>query len=228
MSEGLFDLSHEYDEMLQRGLALSGENKDFFASGRIRDMRAQLPPGFEPLRILDFGCGIGGTARALAEVFPRAEVVGVDSAEKALAHARERADEARVTFRALQDFSVEGSFDLCHVNGVFHHIDPKDRLRAVRLIHRALRPGGRFSFFENNPWNPGTRLVMSRIPFDRDAKLLSARKARRLLEDGGFRASPPRFLFYFPRPLAFLRGVEPYLTGLPLGAQYHVHAVKDQ
>ena len=58
---------------------------------------------------------------------------------------------------------------------------PARRARRRRRARSgdALRPGGLFAFWENNPWNPGTRLVMSRIPFDRDAITLSA------LERGG-------------------------------------------
>ena len=43
------------------------------------------------------------------------------------------------------------------------------------------RPAGYFALFENNPWNPGARLVMRRIPFDRDAIMLSPRHAARML-----------------------------------------------
>ena len=45
------------------------------------------------------------------------------------------------------------------------------------FVRQGLRPGGVFALWENNPWNPGTRLVMRRIPFDRNAVLLSARAA---------------------------------------------------
>ena len=97
------------------------------------------------------------------------------------------------------------------------------------MIHRALKPGGRFALMENNPWNPGTRLVMDRIEFDRGAVPLSPPQARRLLIAGGFgRCAPARFLFYFPRPLAFLRFSEPWLARIPLGAQYYFLATRTQ
>ena len=48
---------------------------------------------------------------------------------------------------------------------------------ALRCIRRLLRPNGIFALWENNPWNPGTRLVMRRIPFDRDASLLTPASA---------------------------------------------------
>jgi SAM-dependent methyltransferase len=113
------------------------------------------------------------------------------------------------------------------VNGVFHHIEPPERPAAVRAIFKSLAPGGHFALFENNPWNPGTRMVMRRIPFDRDAVTLSHLETRTLLRQGGFKISgSTRFLFYFPRFIRFMRIIEPALTGLPLGAQYYVTGVK--
>jgi hypothetical protein len=81
-----------------------------------------------------------------------------------------------------------------------------------------LKPGGWFCFWENNPWNPGTRIVMSRIPFDRDAVTLSAPQASRLLRAAGFTVVTTDFLFIFPNFLRHCRPVEPWLCRLPLGA----------
>jgi SAM-dependent methyltransferase len=224
MSEGLFDLSEEYDRMLAQGLALSGESKPFFIAGRVRELTVRLPSGFRPRRVLDFGCGTGDTVRALHEAFPEADVVGVDTARNALDYARRQATSGRGSFIELSDLAAQAPFDLCYVNGVFHHIAPVQRPEAMRLIRRVLRPGGRLALFENNPWNPGTRLVMAQIPFDRDAEPLSALVARRLMRDAGFHVDDTRFLFYFPRALARLRFAEPWLGRLPLGAQYLVSA----
>jgi len=76
------------------------------------------------------------------------------------------------------------------------------------------------AFWENNPWNPGMRYVMSRIPFDRDAVTLTAPETRRLLQAGGFEVLRTDFLFIFPRVLSWFRCVESLMTQLPLGAQY--------
>lgn len=225
MSE-LFELSEQYAEMLQRGIQLSGEKQDFFIAGRVQHLTRSLPPGFGPRRVLDFGCGTGNTTPYLAAAFPQTEIVGVDTAENALAWATARYGSPGVTFCRVADLDRQEPFDLCYSNGVFHHIEPADRPAALRLVRNALRSGGVFALFENNPWNLGTRLVMSRIPFDRDAKPLSPTKASLLLRSAGFSPAPVRSLFYFPRPLSFLRFTEPCLSYLPLGAQYCVLASK--
>lgn len=226
-SAELFDKSREYEEMLDRGLRLSGESKDFFMEGRLRDLAGQLPSDFRPRRILDFGCGIGDTSAHLAALFPDAEVMGIDTARNAVAHAVETHGSERVRFGLVGEFAEEERYDLCYTNGVFHHIPLAERLGAVRTVLRALVPGGRFALMENNPWNPGTRLVMHRIEFDRDAITLSPPEATGLLREAGFAdTAPARFLFFFPRFLAFLRFAEPWLAGVPLGAQYYVLATK--
>ena len=227
MEEVLFDLSAEYREMLDRGIRLSGESQEFFIRGRVVSLQARLPVEFAVRRVLDFGCGIGAGTAYLAEAFPNAAIVGVDTSGNALDYARDQFGSRRVSFRVLEELERESAFDLCHVNGVFHHIEPASRAGAIASIRGALRPGGRLALFENNPWNPGTRMVMSRIPFDRDAITLSPPEARRLVRAGGFTGPAASWsLFYFPRPLAFLRFTEGALSHLPLGAQYCILAAK--
>jgi len=226
MREALFDLSDEYDAMLNRGISLSGENRAYFIAGRIRDLKAQLPVARLPRRILDFGCGAGETTEQLLTHFQGAEVVGIDTSENALKAATRRYGSGRVRFQTIDEFRGREDFDVCYVNGVFHHIEPPDRSAALQIIYRSLAPGGYLALFENNPWNPGARLVMHRIPFDRDARPLSPIETKRLLGTAGFRGLTVRSLFYFPRPLSWLRFLEPFLVRLPLGAQYYVLAVK--
>jgi SAM-dependent methyltransferase len=227
VEEVLFDLSDEYRHMLNQGIRLSGESQEFFIRGRLESLESRLPRDFVVRRVLDFGCGIGTATRHLAERFPNAEVMGVDTSVNALHYAQQRYGSERVRFRGLTELAQEGDFDLCFVNGVFHHIEPGIRTDAVQNIHRALRSGGRLALFENNPWNPGTRMVMNRIPFDRDAITLSPPQAKQLLRVGGFTKPFINWsLFYFPRPLALLRFTERALSHLPLGAQYCVLAAK--
>ncbi len=215
--------------MLGQGLSLSGEGKAFFIHGRLNDLRRRLPATFHPRRILDFGCGTGDTAPLLAACFPSAEVVGCDASAAMLDRARRAHGSARISFCEVAALDTLAPVDLCYCNGVFHHIPPAERPGALSRIRGSLRPGGYFALFENNPYNPGTRLVMHRIPFDRGARMLSPRTARRLLAAAGFEwVSPPRFLFCFPRCLAPLRRLEHSLAGLPLGAQYGVLARRER
>lgn len=225
MSQELFDEAAGYDEMLNRGLRLSGEDKAFFVEGRLARLRAVLPAGWSPAEILDFGCGTGDTSTRLLERFRGAHVVGIDVSAGALDHARQHHGSDDVSFFDVDSFEAPATFDLCYSNGAFHHIEPAERPRVLRRLWELLRPGGLLAVFENNPWNPGTRLVMRRVPFDRGAQTIAAVRMARLLGAAGFEVvGRPRHLFVFPAPLKALRVVEPALERLPLGAQYLVLA----
>jgi SAM-dependent methyltransferase len=210
-----------YEEALGRGLALSGEDKEFFAQGRVRWLADRVGSlGAHP-RVLDFGCGTGTAVPFLARELDAPTIVGTDLSEDSLAIARsEHGDIAH--FVPLSELGSEKPYDLVYCNGVFHHVPPVERPGVIRLIFSVLRPGGVFSLWENNPYNPGTRWVMSRIPFDRDAVLLHPGEARRLATSEGFDVLGTDFLFIFPGFLAPLRRLEPSLAHLPLGAQYQV------
>ncbi len=221
-----FENRSEYEFDLNQSLRISGENSQYFLRGRVLDLANQLGPNRTPSRILDYGCGTGDTTAFLAETFPQADVIGFDPAEGAIRDARSHHGSDRVHFEFGAELPAGERFDLCYVNGVFHHIEPSKRGAVVRRIHDSLCVGGHFALMENNPWNIGARIIMSRIEFDRDAIPLSPREAERLLRDGGFECGKVRSLFFFPGPLAIFRFLEPSLARLPLGAQYYYLATK--
>jgi SAM-dependent methyltransferase len=217
------DYAADYDAALARGVSVSGETKDFFAQGRVDWLARRLAQlAFTPRAVLDFGCGTGSAAPFLGALPGTASLLGVDVSEQSIAQAQKLHGSAKRRFALASDHRPDGSFDLAFCNGVFHHIPPSERVSAVDYVRRALRPGGLFAFWENNPWNPGARYVMSRIPFDRDAIMVAAPEARRLLSAAGFEIVCTDFQFLFPRALKALRGLEPAMARLPLGAQYQV------
>lgn len=215
--------SNSYGEALHSGLKVSGESQEFFAKGRIDQVALRLGRlGFRPGRILDFGCGQGASTPMLRDVLGAASATGVDvSAELLRAPAEENSD-PRIAYSTIEDLPPREAFDLAYVNGVFHHILPRDRPGAIDYVFRSLCPGGLFALWENNPWNPGTRIVMKRIPFDRDAQMLSIGSASKLARDAGFEIMAVDSLFFFPRALRALRRFEQALSATRLGAQYLV------
>jgi SAM-dependent methyltransferase len=222
MTSEFDEYAASYDTALNQGLALSGESKDYFARQRVRWLAAHLSDlGVSPA-VLDYGCGTGGTSRELLDQLHARVVVGVDTSRDSLDLARQAHLDPRLQFNSMSDLEPAGGFEVAYCNGVFHHVEPDRRLEALAYVHRSLSDGGSFGFFENNPWNPGTRLVMRRIPFDRDAKLLSPPHARALLARAGFEIVRTDFLFFFPRVLSALRPLEARLARVPAGAQYMV------
>ena len=229
MTSGFDDYAGNYDSALNEGLSLSGESKEYFAHERVRWLAARLSDlGVQPSHVLDYGCGTGGTSLELLEQLNPRMVVGVDASHASLDVARQVHAAPRLQFKTTSELEPSGQFELAYCNGVFHHVEPGQRLAAAGYVHRSLSTGGYFSFWENNPWNPGTRLVMRRIPFDRDAKLLSPRQARDLLTRAGFEVLRTDFLFLFPRALSALRPLEARLARIPAGAQYMVLCRKSE
>lgn len=220
MKEELFDLTQEYEAMLNRGISLSGEDMFFFIGGRLTAVQAWLQGKGPVLNCLDFGCGLGHTTKRLASSLG-AQCTGVDTSENALEMAQQGNGGPNIRYLSLSALDGDPTqYDVCYVNGVFHHIAPAERPDALALIHRKLRPGGRLFLFENNPWNPGARMVMSRIPFDRDAIMISPRQAGGLLRGTGFEIEAVRSYFFFPHSLKVLRFLDSVLCRSPLGAQY--------
>ena len=215
--------AENYDAALAKGISVSGEDKAFFARGRIQFLKALLEPmGFQPRNLMDYGCGTGSATPYLRDTFDIQTLIGVDVSLPSLRIAEQRYRFEGSRFVPVQDYRPQQTLDLAFCNGVLHHIPPAERLECVRYIFDALRPGGLFALWENNPWNPGTRYVMSRCPFDDDAITLTPPEAKRLVAETGFEVLRTDFLFIFPRFLAPLRGLEPKVSRLPLGAQYQV------
>ncbi|MGH9368534.1 MAG: class I SAM-dependent methyltransferase [Thermoanaerobaculia bacterium] len=213
----------DYDELLNRGLAVSGEDASYFARRRIAWLAACLErAGERPASVLDYGCGHGSSAPLLQEGLGAARVVGVEKSKGLLEAALATHVSDRIHFVERDACVPDGTFDLAFCNGVFHHIAPAQRPVEARFLFDALRPGGLLAFWENNPWNPGARYVMSRIPFDRGAEPVSFLAAGRLLRGQGFSVLRADHLFLFPRVLRALRPLEPFVSRLPLGAQYQL------
>ena len=220
-----------YEQQLQLGLSLSGESADYFVSGRVamfERLLAQFQLG-SPSEIMDFGCGVGNAAQSLLASFPTANLSGLDCSRESLSIAERKHASLPAIANRLRWLSADAqvepmTFDAVYTSGVFHHIVPSQRQAELSKIYRSLKPGGVFGLFENNPWNPGTRWVMSRIPFDHDAICLSPIETRRILRDAGFEVLTTRYLFFFPRVLSRLRCLERLLSRFAMGAQFVVLA----
>ncbi len=96
------------------------------------------------LRVLEIGCGLGTDGAQFARA--GADYTGVDLTDAAVSLARKcfevygLSGEFRTADAENLDFADE-SFDLVYSHGVLHHTP--DTARAVREVHRVLRPGGR-------------------------------------------------------------------------------------
>lgn len=142
--DGSVDLNPQHrqmaDESMVRNLAVQAE--------AIWPQEAELVRRYGlsgDIRILDAGCGTGECAWRLAELFPRAEVLGVDIIEHHLELARARLARfgSRLAFDNRSIFELglpEASFDLTVCRHVIQSI-PKVEGVLAELV-RVTKPGG--------------------------------------------------------------------------------------
>lgn len=212
--------AERYEAALAEGLNITGEDSAYYAKGRIDVLASMLDRKTpkEIRRILDFGCGTGGSCPWVTQTWPQADYVGYDVSKDSINVAKQRHKSANISWTS--ETENLGLFDLVLTNGVFHHIEPDERSGALEVVCKSMRADGAFAFFENNPWNPGTRYIMNRVEFDRGAILISPRQAKHLLRKNHLEPQQFASLFYFPAALSLLRPLEGLLRGVPLGGQY--------
>ena len=100
-------------------------------------------------RIVDIGCGIGRLSTALAEVYPDAEVWGLDVGGPLVRYAHLRARELATPVHFAQRLAedtkfADGSVDLVTAYILFHEVSPEAAVAICREVFRILRPGGVF------------------------------------------------------------------------------------
>jgi cyclopropane-fatty-acyl-phospholipid synthase len=116
--------------------------------------KLEIKPG---MRVLDIGCGWGGTAKFVAERC-QAEVVGVTISEEQARLARRLCEGLPVTIR-IQDYrELEGRFDRILSVGMFEHVGHKNYRRFMELARSLLAPGGLLLLHTIGRNDPAVRL----------------------------------------------------------------------
>jgi len=145
---------------------------------------------FKPqMQILDVGCGLGGAAFLMEELFD-AHVHGIDLSRNMIEIAQLRREEARmahaVTFEHadILRYAPSIGYDLVHSRDVFLHIHDKAGLFAA--IKRCLRPGGLLLFSDYLCRARARSADFEAYIQSRGYDLRSLDEYRALLEQAGF------------------------------------------
>lgn len=106
-------------------------------------------PDWQPRRVLDIGSTVGHNAVPIAQAFPDAEVIAIDTAAASLRYAAARAAGLGVrNIRFVQangeDLSrwADGHFDWVQTTMFLHELSSKALPRILAESHRVLAPGG--------------------------------------------------------------------------------------
>ena len=120
--------------------------------------KLELQPG---MRVLDIGCGWGGTAGFIAERYD-VEVVGVTVSDRQATYAKEQCRGLPVDIR-LQDYrKIDETFDRVLSIGMFEHVGYKNYAGFMRIVRNCLKDdeslfllhtiGSNRSGAVNDPW----------------------------------------------------------------------------
>ena len=106
-------------------------------------------PDWQPKRILDIGCTVGHNAVPLAQAFPDAEVIAIDTAAPSLRYGHARAQALgvkNIIFRQMnaEDLAefADASFDWVQTTMFLHELSGKALPRIIEEGARVLAPGG--------------------------------------------------------------------------------------
>jgi cyclopropane-fatty-acyl-phospholipid synthase len=124
---GLWENANTLDQAQEAKLALISK-------------KLNIQPG---MRILDIGCGWGGTAQYIAERF-QVNVVGITVSEEQKKYAKILCRGLPVEIH-LQDYrNLTGTFDRILSVGMFEHVGYKNYASFMQVVHRCLKNGGLF------------------------------------------------------------------------------------
>jgi ubiquinone/menaquinone biosynthesis C-methylase UbiE len=108
---------------------------------------------------LDVCCGTGAGMRLLRPLC-RHKVVGIDFSSGMLQQARLKLEKTQGTAKVefvkadVLQMTFHEDFDVATCFGALGHILPSDQSKFLQLIHRALKPGGRFVLYTDYPPPP--------------------------------------------------------------------------
>jgi len=228
MDKAEFDkFANEYHVLHARNISASGEDPEFFSEYKVRDIQAEMKRrGITPDSAVDFGAGVGNSLPWMRKYLPATKVTCLDVSERSLEIASGRFP-GQASFVSFDGGALpfdHPQFDLAYAMCVFHHIDPAEHVRLLAELRRVLRPNGVLAIFEHNPYNPLTVKAVNTCEFDENAKLITARRMKKVCLEAGFTDIQIRYRIFFPRMFARLRVLEPYMVHLPLAAQYSIYA----
>ncbi|MFI6011844.1 methyltransferase domain-containing protein [Streptomyces sp. NPDC051243] len=130
--------------------------------------------------VLDVGCGTGRLLRRARAGGHPGRLVGLDPAAAMLVQARRHGGGVEWVLGDLRTWGRRAGFDLVVMTGhAFQVLVCDEELRqALRVVHEALRPGGRFVFETRNPaartWETWTPDRVRQIT-DREGRVVRVR-----------------------------------------------------
>ena len=137
-----------------------------FADDRLRpflDLVAQLETAQDPRIVVDLGCGPGNATALLADWWPDARIVGVDSSPAMIEAAREHAVPGHVEFELgdVRDWHPDDKADVILANAVLQWVP--GHLDLIGDLAAQLAPGGLFGFQVPGNFGAPSHLALAEV-----------------------------------------------------------------
>ena len=97
------------------------------------------------MKVLDIGCGTGTLTLMIKKAYPNSIITGLDGDPQVLNIAREKSRGMDILWEEGLASSIpypDSIFDKVVTSLVIHHLTTADKRRAIKEMHRVLKPGG--------------------------------------------------------------------------------------
>jgi SAM-dependent methyltransferase len=160
--------------------------------------------GFTPTAILDMGCTVGHSTVPYKELFPSAEVTGIDVGGPCVRYAHARAAALGHPVHFLQRNAeatgfADGSFDLIVSHILLHETSGKAMPAIIKECHRLLKPGGYMIHADLPPFDlmdPFTQFILDNETYYNNEPFWGPMRDKdqvQLAVDAGFAREDVRF-----------------------------------
>ena len=135
---------------------------DEFSKNYTNDMRGVVPhydfllscfskgydKSFNPIKILDMGCGNGNVTSQLLQLFPKAHYTLLDASQEMLEHCKKRFKNAKISVveSYFNEYVFEENyFDLIVASFSLHHCNTQEKQDLFKKFYTALKQNGVFT-----------------------------------------------------------------------------------
>lgn len=221
--------SKTYNEGHKNAVKMTGFTPDYFHEYKVIELFNYLKKmdlEKSELKILNFGCGVGGSDTYLSSYFPNAKIFGCDISTKSIEEAKNINKELNnVVYKEYdgENIPFKEKFDIVFVANVFHHIPRELQQKTMDTLKKSLSTEGFLIIFEHNPYNPMTVLlsICTDFRYDPNTNLLTQRYMKKLLQNSGFKNFKLTYKIFFLGCFKRLIKFEPCLRKCLLGAHYY-------
>ncbi len=180
--------------------------------------------GRQSLCLVDVGTGLGLFEKYLSPSFPNIVALDLSFEMLRVAGSLNLMPGSRSGYIQGNAFHLplrSHSADLVFMSCVMHHLEKEEIALTLAELARVCAPNGYLVFFEHNPLNPITQLVVRTTSLDRNARLVRHTRLEGLAKKAGIHILRREFFLYGTRGMDdLLQRCAPWLNQLPLGGQY--------